>query len=117
MRAGTDPARLALRLEEIFMQRRIPITAAILLGFASTSAYAQIQPQPMTPEQRQEMQQQQMACGNDVYTLCGEAIPDRDRITACLKKHWKDVSADCKSTMENYGKHRGRKRGTTGSQQ
>jgi hypothetical protein len=97
------------------MQGRFPITAAMLLAFVATGALAQTPPKPMTPEQQQEMQQQQQACGNDVYTLCGEAIPDRDRITACLKKKWKDVSADCKSTMENYGKHR-HKRGTTGSQ-
>jgi hypothetical protein len=96
------------------MHRRIPILAAILLAFVSTGALAQMQ--PMTQEQQEEMQQQQQACGNDVYTLCNDAIPDRDRITACLKKHWKDISADCKSTMENNGKHRGgRKRRATGA--
>jgi hypothetical protein len=94
------------------MHRRVLIIAATLLAAAATGARAQTQ--PMTPEQQEEMQQQQMACGNDVYTLCNDAIPDRDRITACLKKHWKDVSADCKSTMKNFGKHR-RKRGTTGA--
>ncbi len=96
------------------MHRRVLILAATLLAFAATGALAQMQ--PTTQEQQDEMQQQQMACGNDVYTLCSDAIPDRDLITACLKKHWKDVSADCKSTMGKYGKHRGaRKRGTTDS--
>jgi hypothetical protein len=98
------------------MHRRVSILVAILLAFVAAGARAQTQ--PMTQEQQEEMQQQQQACGNDVYTLCNDAIPDRDRITACLKKHWKDVSADCKSTMENHGKHRGRrKRGTAGSEQ
>lgn len=96
------------------MHRRVLILAATLLALVATGALAQMQ--PMTQEQQEEMQQQQMACGNDVYTLCNDAIPDRDRISACLKKHWKDVSADCKSTMGSYGKHRGRrKRGTTDS--
>jgi hypothetical protein len=95
------------------MLRRVFILAATLLAVAATGARAQMQ--PTTQEQQEEMQQQQQACGNDVYTLCNDAIPDRTRITACLKKHWIDVSDDCKATMENYGKHRGRKRGTTGS--
>jgi hypothetical protein len=96
------------------MLRRVSILAAPLLAVIATGALAQTQ--PMTPEQQEEMQQQQQACGNDVYTLCNDAIPDRDRITACLKKHWKDVSADCKSTMENHGRHRGRrKRGNSDS--
>ena len=53
----------------------------------------------------QDRQQQQQACENDVYALCGEMIPDQDRIVVCLKAHWSKVSHECRSLMANFGKN------------
>jgi len=41
----------------------------------------------------------QQACGNDVYALCQKAVPDRNRITACMQKHLKQVSEPCRRFM------------------
>jgi hypothetical protein len=38
---------------------------------------------------------QQAACYNDVMRLCGDAVPDVDRVTACMKSKKKLVSAPC----------------------
>lgn len=38
---------------------------------------------------------QQAACYDDVMRLCGEAVPDVDRVTACMKSKRKLVSAQC----------------------
>lgn len=75
----------------------------ISLLFAAATAAAQ-----QTDLQR--MQDGQQACEADVYALCGEAIPDVDRITACLRAHWKDVSQACRKVMANYPRrHRQRR--------
>lgn len=80
------------------------------LVFASIAAAAAQQPDP------QQMQDEQQACEADVYTLCGEAIPDVDRITACLRAHWKDVSKACRKVMANYSRRPKRSReGITGA--
>ena len=31
-----------------------------------------------------ETQEEQQACMNDAFSVCGDAIPDRDRVAACL---------------------------------
>lgn len=39
--------------------------------------------------------QQQAACYNDVQKLCADAVPDVDRVTACMKTKRSQVSAKC----------------------
>jgi len=46
----------------------------------------------------------QEACQDDVYSLCGDAVPDQDRIQACLRKHMSKVSAKCRTFMATVGK-------------
>ena len=56
----------------------------------------------------QDMQAGQQACGNDVFALCGQAIPDQGRIAACLRANYSRVSQPCRAFMASYGKKRGR---------
>ena len=44
----------------------------------------------------------QQACGNDVFALCQQDIPDRGRITACLRKNSSRVSGGCRAFMTSY---------------
>jgi hypothetical protein len=60
---------------------------------------------PMATKAVEQTTDPQEACEADVYALCGEAIPDQDRITACLRAHWKKVSKDCRKVMANYGRN------------
>ena len=59
----------------------------------------------------------QQACGNDVFALCQQDIPDQGRITACLRKNSSHVSAQCRSFMAASAKEMraGGRRETTGS--
>jgi len=85
-------------------------TATIIMVGAAVSimslgAYAQTAKQAAP-----DMQAEQQACEGDVYALCGEFIPDTDRITACLRSRWKDVSPACRTVMANYGRNHNSRR-------
>jgi hypothetical protein len=76
---------------------RKPITGlALLCGFAlmPLSAVAQ-----GTPEQR-------AACAGDATRLCGQFIPDVDRITSCMIKVRRDLSPPCRAVLDRGGKTR-----------
>ena len=40
--------------------------------------------------------QEQAACFDDANRLCKDAIPDEDKISACMKEKFSQVSAGCK---------------------
>jgi hypothetical protein len=56
---------------------------AISLSFLSSAAYA------YTPEQQQ-------ACTPDAFRLCGDAIPDVARVTACMIARKAQLSPGCR---------------------
>ena len=45
--------------------------------------------------------EQQMACTSDVFRLCGAAIPDANRIVACLRSNTPVLSAGCRAVFES----------------
>jgi hypothetical protein len=59
----------------------------LALGLLSGSAYA------YTAEQRQ-------MCSGDAMRLCGEYIPDVDRITACMTRKYSRLSEGCQAVFE-----------------
>jgi hypothetical protein len=52
-----------------------------------------------TPEQR-------AACQGDAQRLCGQFIPDVDRITSCMIQRQRYLSAACRSAMKSSTKRR-----------
>ena len=44
--------------------------------------------------------EQQMACTPDVWRLCGAAIPDVDRIVACLRSNTPQLSPGCRAVFD-----------------
>jgi hypothetical protein len=87
------------------MKTCIAMLIAPLAAVWSTAADAQTRP---NAQPNRDMQAEQQACEADVYALCGEFIPDADRITVCLRSHWKDVSHSCRAVMASYGRnHKG----------
>jgi len=72
------------------MPNRTSLATAVLalcaIGALSLGARAE------TPEDRQ-------ACIDDVHAHCGEFIPDRDAIVACLKRKLKTISPACRIVM------------------
>jgi hypothetical protein len=51
-----------------------------------------------------QSQDDQNACMNDAFNVCGHAIPDRDRVSACLAQNINRISAGCRSVMQRYPK-------------
>jgi hypothetical protein len=45
--------------------------------------------QAYTPEEQQ-------ACSNDAFRLCGPEIPDVDRVTVCMVRHKAELSPGCR---------------------
>jgi hypothetical protein len=77
----------------------LPATAALALALLCAPAQAQSDAE----------QAGQQACGSDVFSLCGDAIPDRGRIEACLRRNYSRVSSTCRHFMASYGHtHRAR---------
>jgi len=40
--------------------------------------------------------EQQQACSDDAFRLCGPEIPDVDRVTACMVRHKSELSPGCR---------------------
>jgi hypothetical protein len=51
-----------------------------------------------------ETPNEQSACMGDAFNVCGHAIPDRDRVAACLAKNISRISAPCRTVMQRYNK-------------
>src|SRR5438093_10624665 len=47
-------------------------------------------------------QDEQEACMNDAFTFCGDAIPDRGRVAACLAAKKAQISVACRTVMSRY---------------
>jgi hypothetical protein len=47
-------------------------------------------------------QEEQEACMNDAFQFCGDAIPDRGRVAACLAAKKAQISVACRTVMARY---------------
>ena len=59
-----------------------------------------------------ESQDDQSACMNDAFNVCGQAIPDRSRVAACLAKNIRRISPACRTVMQRHSKASSRARRT-----
>jgi hypothetical protein len=71
-------------------------TTGLMIGLGLTSFAAA---QNMTPEQ---------ACTGDAQRLCGEFIPDRTKVGACLRRNVRSLSTDCRAFFVHPRAVRGR---------
>jgi hypothetical protein len=72
-------------------RRKILITTLALLGIAAADGpMVRIAAGQGTP-------QQQAACQNDAFRLCGQFIPDVANITACMVKQIRSLSPGCRA--------------------
>jgi hypothetical protein len=72
----------------------VGVAAFCIVALISVPADAQ-----GTPEQR-------AACEGDAHRLCGQFIPDVNRITACMTQKRRYLSAPCRAAMEGGSKKR-----------
>ena len=71
----------------------IPIALGISLGIA-------VQTPAFSDEYRGTLEQQ-MACTPDVFRLCGAAMPDVNRIVACLRQNTPQLSGACRAVFDS----------------
>src|ERR1700729_1986079 len=79
-----------MRKHRIFQISALVGLAAAFAGGNSASA-----------QEHRGTMQQQMACTPDVFRLCGSAIPDTNRIVACLQANTPQLSAGCRAVFES----------------
>jgi hypothetical protein len=77
-------------------------TCRILLGLALSigSSIAVLNP-AFSQQQHPGTMEQQLACTPDVFRLCGEQIPDVNRIVACLRQNTPQLSGPCRAVFES----------------
>jgi hypothetical protein len=85
---SADEERAAMRKQQILPIFAIGLAAAVTSGTCAAQ------------EHRGTMQQQ-MACTPDVFRLCGAAIPDENRIVACLQANTPVLSPPCRAVFES----------------
>jgi hypothetical protein len=63
--------------------------SALCLAFAPLGAKA-------------DEQSDQQACMSDALTICGQFVPDRDKVGACLYSNRSHISPACRTAMQRY---------------
>ncbi len=56
---------------------------------------------PVAAQDERGTSEQQMACTPDVWRLCSDQIPDRDRIVSCLRQNTPQLSGACRAVFES----------------
>jgi len=72
----------------------------LLSAFAAVCALALVS----VPGAAQGTPEQRAACQGDAQRLCGQFIPDVDRITACMTQNRRYLSRGCRLAFERGGK-------------
>src|SRR5438105_515603 len=70
----------------LFRGSKLVAATALTLGLLTTASFAYTQ-------------EQQQLCTGDAMRLCGDAIPDVDRVTACMIAKQAQLSDGCKSVF------------------
>jgi hypothetical protein len=78
----------------------LPVSALLFCGLHQAAAQGAYGTAPVSVEQ---------ACTPDAMRLCSEFVPDRAKITACMKAKHAQISKECRVAMAG-GSGRGERR-------
>ena len=98
--AARNPARARIRSNSNrtrapgMQTQRIVLSMAIAIGGLGAAA-------PASSQEYRGTWEQQMACTPDVWRLCGDQIPDTNRIVACLRQNTPQLSSGCRAVFES----------------
>jgi hypothetical protein len=53
-------------------------------------------------DQKQDQYQDQDACMGDAQTICGQFIPDRERVAQCLMANRNRVKPRCREALKHF---------------
>src|SRR5215813_1233153 len=73
----------------------------IMLGFIPGLLLTAAGAQAAFAEEYRGTWEQQMACTPDVWRLCGDQVPDVNRIVACLQRNTPNLSGACRAVFES----------------
>ncbi|MGA7807281.1 hypothetical protein [Bradyrhizobium sp.] len=73
---------------------------AVILNLAMFSGIIGAPLSSALADENRGTMEQQMACTPDVWRLCGDRIPDVDRIVACLKQNVPQLSDGCRAVFQ-----------------
>jgi hypothetical protein len=76
-------------------------TCRIFLGVALSISSSIAVMSPAFSQQYPGTMEQQLACTPDVFRLCGEQIPDVNRIVACLRQNTSQLSGRCRAVFDS----------------
>jgi hypothetical protein len=72
-----------------------------VLGLALSIGCGMAAPSAAFAQENRGTVEQQLACTPDVFRLCGEQIPDTNRIVACLRQNTPQLSRPCRAVFES----------------
>ena len=73
----------------------------IVLSLALSISGGIAVPYPASSQEYRGTMEQQMACTPDVMRLCGDQIPDVNRIVACLRQNTAQLGDACRAVFES----------------
>jgi hypothetical protein len=92
-------------------------TQRIILGLVIAIGGAMSVVVPASSQEYRGTMEQQMACTPDVWRLCGDAIPDVNRIVACLRQNKPQLSGGCRAVFESQANAQQQQSSPRGPQQ
>jgi hypothetical protein len=76
-------------------------TRPVVLSLALSAAIGLLAETAAVSQENRGTLEQQMACTPDVFRLCGEQIPDANRILVCLRQNTAQLSGPCRAVFES----------------
>jgi hypothetical protein len=73
----------------------------IILSVAAATAFSLAAQTAAFSQENRGTLEQQLACTPDVFRLCGEMIPDANRIVVCLRQNTPQLSGPCRAVFES----------------
>jgi hypothetical protein len=82
--------------------RHFALCLAVPAGLVLAAVFAP------APAAAQGTQQQRAACEGDAMRLCSAHVPDVQKITACMSRNRRNLSAACRAVFDGGSKRRAR---------
>ena len=76
-------------------------TQPVVLSLALSAELGLVAQTPAFSQENRGTVEQQLACTPDVFRLCGEQIPDANRIVVCLRRNTPQLSGPCRAVFES----------------
>jgi hypothetical protein len=73
----------------------------VVLSLAMSAVFGIAGQTPASSDEYRGTFEQQLACTPDVWRLCGDQIPDVNRIVACLRQNTPQLSGSCRAVFQS----------------